>query len=498
MGLDDGAVAVWDVAGEVSRLRLLAHTSPVVHVLWSPDGEVLATSDQQTVRFWSTEGKLLRTIETSSRWTPGLAWSSEGRRLTLMRIVGTRPAERTVLETWDPSSGELLASREDPGWDRCYLGVSADRRHLAIAMPNGMVQVWDLAQCRSTGTVPAGFRRIHAVALCEQKRLLVLGYLNGAVEVWDLRKSERMHALTESERSVYSAAFSPGGEILAVKSRDGTVRLWWCGPWTRVATIDERSPAQVEAEIAFHPRQPRLATYDRLNTAVRIWDLDLDELRIGSLPMIRILFLSADPFAGGEPPLHLDREIREIRERLSLARLWDHFEVYPELAVRPADLTGTLLDYRPHIVHFSGHGDGSAIFVEGDSGEPHPIAGRALANLFSLVAQDTFCVVLNACYSQDQARVIARNVKYVIGMRKDVDDRSAIAFSIGFYQALGSGRSIDDAFSLGCAQIDLRSLPDSRMPALWKDGKKVRRELEPPPGARSSSRSTAAPGPRPG
>jgi hypothetical protein len=395
----------------------------------------------------------------------------------LARIVGKYPAERTVLETWDSSSGELLASREDPTWDRCYIGVSADRRHLAIAMPSGKVQIWDLAKCRSIGTVTAGYRRIRAVALCEQKRLLVLGFLNGAVEIWDLGRSERMHALTESERSVYSASFSSGCEVLASKSRDNTVRLWWCGSWARIASLDEPSPAQGEVEITFHPRRPQLATYDRLNTAVRIWDLDLDELRIGSLPVIRILFLSADPFAGMQAPLHLDRELREIREKLSLARLWDHFDVYPELAVRPADLTGALLDYRPHIVHFSGHGEANAVFVEGDVGEPHPLAGRALANLFALMAEDTLCVVLNACYSQDQARVIARRVKYVIGMRGDVDDRSAIAFSIGFYQALGSGRSIDDAFSLGCAQIDLRNLPDFCMPVLWKDGKKVKRNF---------------------
>lgn len=42
-----------------------------------------------------------------------------------------------------------------------------------------------------------------------------------------------------------------------------------------------------------------------------------------------------------------------------------------------------------------------------------------------------------------------KHIDYVIGMRDSVFDKAAIAFSIGFYDSLGYGRNIEEAFSLG-------------------------------------------------
>jgi hypothetical protein len=38
-------------------------------------------------------------------------------------------------------------------------------------------------------------------------------------------------------------------------------------------------------------------------------------------------------------------------------------------------------------------------------------------------------------------------------MRQPVGDRSAIRFSIGFYQALAGGKSVETAFDVGVAQL---------------------------------------------
>ena len=38
----------------------------------------------------------------------------------------------------------------------------------------------------------------------------------------------------------------------------------------------------------------------------------------------------------------------------------------------------------------------------------------------------------------------------VIAMDREIEDEAALAFSAGFYQGLGAGRSIEDAYRLGC------------------------------------------------
>ena len=53
-------------------------------------------------------------------------------------------------------------------------------------------------------------------------------------------------------------------------------------------------------------------------------------------------------------------------------------------------------------------------------------------------------------------------------MNTSIGDRAAIAFSVGFYQALGAGRAIDDAFDLGCTQIHLKGIPEYLTPIIHR------------------------------
>jgi len=94
------------------------------------------------------------------------------------------------------------------------------------------------------------------------------------------------------------------------------------------------------------------------------------------------------------------------------------------------------------------------------------VTADALAALFQLSVAQIDCVLLNACYSATQAQEIANHVNYVIGMDKAIGDRAAIAFAVGFYQALGAGRSIEDAYQFGCVQIRLQSIPEHLTPKL--------------------------------
>jgi acyl carrier protein len=98
------------------------------------------------------------------------------------------------------------------------------------------------------------------------------------------------------------------------------------------------------------------------------------------------------------------------------------------------------------------------------------------------------CIIMNACYSATQATAIARHIPYVIGMSQAVGDRAAIAFSVGFYQALGAGRSIENAFKLGVAQIRIQGIPEHLTPVLiTRSGESSR----PVPAAETPSKATS-------
>src|SRR5690242_14677029 len=69
---------------------------------------------------------------------------------------------------------------------------------------------------------------------------------------------------------------------------------------------------------------------------------------------IKILFLSANPLT--TPHLNIDQEVRQIREKLAIGSKSDLFELLINVPTDKKDLRQILLEHRPQIVHFSGHG----------------------------------------------------------------------------------------------------------------------------------------------
>ena len=167
-------------------------------------------------------------------------------------------------------------------------------------------------------------------------------------------------------------------------------------------------------------------------------------------------------------PLRLDVEVRRIEEALLRSRYSDRFELVTKLAIRAIDLRRALLDHRPQIVHFSGHGTGDqGLVLENDAGEMQLVSTEALGRLFSIFESGaTECVLLNACYSEIQATAIHQSVDCVIGMNQPIGDKAAVQFAEGFYDALGAGSLYDEAFRIGCSAIDLDGSSEYEKPVL--------------------------------
>jgi CheY-like chemotaxis protein len=186
--------------------------------------------------------------------------------------------------------------------------------------------------------------------------------------------------------------------------------------------------------------------------------------------MLTILFLAADPTDASR--LRLGQEFREIKERLQLSRHRDRLKLeLPQLSARPADVSQALLDTQPQIVHFSGHGTSTgALCFENQAGTARLVQPKALARLFGQFVGQVDCVLLNACYTKEQAKAIARHIDFVIGMSQAISDKAAIAFATGFYQALGAGRTIEQAYELGRVLVELQEegVPEHLIPVLIK------------------------------
>lgn len=180
---------------------------------------------------------------------------------------------------------------------------------------------------------------------------------------------------------------------------------------------------------------------------------------------VKALLLAANPIKKNK--LALDEEIRAITTKLRAAEYRDCVELISAQAVRPDDLSQLLLQHKPHIVHFSGHGNEAGdIILADDRGKPKPLNPRALTTLIGILKDNIRVVILNACYSEGLAEALTQVVDCAVGMSTAVHDNSAIVFAAAFYRAIGFGRSVQTAFDLGVQAVLAEGLPGEDTPQL--------------------------------
>ena len=183
-----------------------------------------------------------------------------------------------------------------------------------------------------------------------------------------------------------------------------------------------------------------------------------------------VLLLSANPVTTER--LQIDEEIRSILQKAAALQYGDHLKIEMGLAVRPDDILQRLNDVNPHVLHFSGHGSQTdGIALSGESGTVRFLTDRAIDRLFAAMKGRIRLVVLNACFSEVQAKQIVKRIDCVVGMRTSITDKAATVFAGSLYRALAFGRSVKNAYDQAIAAIAMEGLDEDDTPVLLtRDG----------------------------
>jgi len=187
------------------------------------------------------------------------------------------------------------------------------------------------------------------------------------------------------------------------------------------------------------------------------------ETNISFLGKKKILFLIANPqgieqyYGKNFDPHRFQEEIHDIQDRLDRAKRREQFKIIEKWAVRTQELQDNLNEEpKPQIVHFLCYGVAQkGLALENDLGEINFVNPTALAYLFEQFKNQIECVLLNVNYSEYYAEAVAQHIDYVIGIKQEVSSQAAITFSVGFYTALGAGKSISEAYKQGLVALCL-------------------------------------------
>jgi WD40 repeat protein len=134
---EDGIVRLWPVEGAVrdpAPLReLQGHRDRVWSVAFSPNGSVASASDDGTIKLWSSQGDLMRTLNAHTAGVRAIAFSGDG------RLLASAGDEGAALLWNMPQVLSLDLHDYACGWVRDYLRtnptVAAGDRQLCDAFP---------------------------------------------------------------------------------------------------------------------------------------------------------------------------------------------------------------------------------------------------------------------------------------------------------------------------------------------------------------------------
>jgi hypothetical protein len=164
--------------------------------------------------------------------------------------------------------------------------------------------------------------------------------------------------------------------------------------------------------------------------------------------MPRILVITAN---SRTTPLQLSEEVRGIQEALGEQTYFRVTEVHEG---RAQDLIKKLLDEKPEILHFAGHGQGGAapsLTLKGDEGQDVPLTQKWLCSILDNIPVRPQLLVLNACFSASLAAELKKRVGVIIGAEGKIEDGAARRFARNLYAALGESSPVRNAFELARA-----------------------------------------------
>ncbi|NEU83746.1 CHAT domain-containing protein [Nostoc sp. UIC 10630] len=165
------------VYGVQERNRLIGHQSYINVATFSPDGEIIASgSSDDTIKLWSREGKLLKTVNTDLSGIISISFSPDSK----LFVSGSF---NSVIRLWS-RDGQLLKN--------------FPQKHAY---------------------------RVSAISFSPDGQMIASGSRDKTVKLWS-RDGQLIKTLSGHNKSVMGVSFSPNGQMIASIGSDETIKLW--------------------------------------------------------------------------------------------------------------------------------------------------------------------------------------------------------------------------------------------------------------------------------
>jgi WD40 repeat protein len=259
----NGEIQIWQLQDNQCLQTLIGHHNWVRGISFSPNGQLLvSTSDDLTIKIWDIQtGTAQKTINSDS-FPLYASFSPTGHQLATTHVDG-------YIKIWDVATWELCHEfLAHQGW-ACRVHFSSDGQQLVSSGADNLVKLWDLHQYQCLREMSGHQAWVFAVMFSPDNHRILSAGFDRTIRVWDKATGDCQHVLTGHTDWVWSAVFSPDGQQIASTGNDQSIRLW--DSHSGVCQQVIAGHTHRVWSVAYHPTGDLLATGSDDQT-IRLWN----------------------------------------------------------------------------------------------------------------------------------------------------------------------------------------------------------------------------------
>ena len=302
------------VYGIKEKNRLFTNDTAVISVSYSPDGQMLASINQDgTIKLWQQDGKLIQTIPKNQTEDEddyfSIRFSTDGKKMISasvkqgikiwqrqadggfnfskqitdqsgirsveispdsQKIATARLDNKNTIKLWS-IDGKLLETFRGHSDRVNDLSFSPDGQTLASGSADDTVKLWDLRNGKPLRTIEIK-KDAFAVRFLN-KQTLAVADSEETIKIWNVNDGKLNKEFAERHlKEISVLALSPDGKTIASASEDKTVKIWNIESGKLLHTLTGHTSGVTSVSFS-HRSSQKIASGGR-DGSVRIWNLD--------------------------------------------------------------------------------------------------------------------------------------------------------------------------------------------------------------------------------